>query len=139
MRRKVKEAYITDKEALLEVKNRTGYSMRAVLGIIHTYYQVIEEAIESRVQVKSKLGTYSWKVRGPAGSRRFFNVYTNQWDVSKNRGAYRYPMFFPSQTWKKRLRQATEGIETDLVEVVKYNASNICRYEEVDEEGEESK
>ena len=111
--------FITDKEVLMEIKKRGAIPYDTSLRVLNWYYQIVEECVANGVEVKTKMGNYSWKQRSSKSGQRFFNAFKREWDYTKEDRNWCTPMFYPSQAWKKRLKAQTMEAkgedETDAV------------------------
>ena len=122
--------FLTDKEVAVEITNRTGHSLNLVTQVLNLYYQIVEECVQEGLEVRSKMGIFSWRVMGGA-PYPYFNPWKKEWMVSTGR-EYRTPMFWPGQMWKKRLRKAT-------LRYLDENGNEVVKNDETDAEDSKEK
>lgn len=111
-----KQPIITDKEVLIEVGKRTGFSVTALHQIIGTYYEVVEECVNSGVEVKTKIGQFGWNKKLPRKNVIYRNLKTGELMPPRDFPGYFYPKFIPTRGWRKRLKDLTLFTEEDKQE-----------------------
>ena len=105
MAKKEKRPIITEKELCVQVSEMTGVPLQTVMDVIGNFNDSIEFAIRYGVEVKCRLGTFSWMVKKE--KKGYVFKYGGIAYPPKDIPEHNIPTFRVAKAWKTRLKEFT--------------------------------
>lgn len=112
--KKSNKPYITDKELIIEVANRTGLPLNATFQAVYAYYDIVKECIANGVEVKmGELGTMKFKIKQPNKNVVYYNPKTKENLPPQDTPGFWVPIFTPRKKWRMELKEQTKFWEKE--------------------------
>ena len=112
--KKTDHALLKEKEALLEIQNRTGIPYDAVRKNIKAYQEIIKECVANGVDLKvGDMGRFGWKIKPPRFGVVYFNPITKENMDPVDTPGFWIPTFIPTKKWRMELKELTKFWEKE--------------------------
>ena len=105
---------LKEKDAIVEVSNRTGLPYNVILQVIKNYQEIIKECVSNGVDIKiGDLGKFGWKIKPPRYDVVYYNIQTGENNPPIDTPGFWLPVFTPTKKWRKELKEQTKFWEKE--------------------------